>query len=101
MLVVKVELHNSNTGKVSEIARSVIYNTGTGTNDLGDYEAFSINGEGAEALHTGMVLALMRLPFDDPSPSIDRTGEVTSYERKTRHVWDLVSLALQAMGYGK
>jgi hypothetical protein len=48
-----------------------------------------------------MVLALMRLPFDDPSPSIDRTGEVTSYERKARHVWDLVSLALQAMGYGK
>lgn len=37
MIVVKVELHSAITGKVSEIGRMEICNTGEGTSEVGEY----------------------------------------------------------------
>lgn len=37
MLVIKLELHDANTGKVSELGRLEIVNDGTGTREVGNY----------------------------------------------------------------
>lgn len=93
MLVIKVELHSAITGRVSEIARSVIHNIG-GNRDYGDYGAFSCRGRDAEELQKSMlaILQLRQKPVHQ--------GKVKHHARLKLHVWTLVTKALIAMGYG-
>lgn len=82
MLLVKVELHSALTGRVSEIARMVLWNTGSGTALRGNYKGHTLRklkgGFGAVKL---------------------KGGEVEDYPRKSKHVWHLVSRMLRSMGY--
>lgn len=86
MLIVKVELHNANTGEISEIARAVIYNDGTGTGDKGNYVARTWRG---------------RTKDDLDKRKVQRVGAVHAYPRLKLHVWNLVTEALASMGYGR
>lgn len=82
MIVVRVELHSAITGKVTELARMAISNLGTQVDPkLGDY--------------VGNVLR--RPAFK----SMARTAHLQNYRRLGRPVWDLVTLMLKDMGYGK
>lgn len=86
MLIVKVELHNANTGEISEIARAVIYNDGTGTSEKGNYGARTWRGRTQEDLD---------------KRKVQRVGAVHGYPRLKLHVWNLVTEALGSMGYGR
>ena len=91
MLVVKVELHSAITGRVSEIARMVIANTGTSEDPKrGDYTCYTLRGRNAEALNKAMV---------EGSPPV-RSALVLNYPRLAVHVWNLVAAALSNMNYG-
>lgn len=92
MLVVRVELHNSNTGSSTEIARALIYNSG-GTDERGDYQAFVFRAhckrrwsrkDFAKALKDGRSM---------------RKARVTGYPRRSLHVWHLIARSLIALGY--
>lgn len=87
MLVIKVELHSAITKRVTEIARIDIANMGTSLGSIPhtvkercDYRA--------------------RLWLEGGS-EIDQEVMVKGYERNMRPVWDLVTKALQALGFGK
>jgi hypothetical protein len=85
MLVVKVELHNANTGKVSEISRVVIYNDETGTAQMGNYR-----------------VCLARVAETDNRRVIaDPTvlGRVERHPRQVQHVLCLVRKAIAALGF--
>lgn len=103
MLVVKVELHSAVTGEITEIARSVIYNTGEGTVTRGDYKTFSLRGrdEPVSPLPdpNAFDYAMLRVIREKAESPIQNKGEVKNYPRKDLHVWNLVSRALTAMGY--
>lgn len=88
MLVVRVELHSAITGKVTEIARMLIWNRGNrrGGNELGDYVCCTYIGRDREALDRRKV---------------NREGEVNDHPRLREHVWHLVAKALVNMKYGK
>lgn len=85
MLVVKVELHNANTGEVSEIGRVVIANDDTGTLRTGNYDVKQRDGEPNNA-------AIWTQP--------DREGRVEGHSRLTEPVWSLVAKALKSVGFG-
>lgn len=80
MLVIKIELHSANTGKVTEIGRANIINNGTGTSKRGNYD-----------------VEIMRRGTTD---KVQRRGSVTDYPRLSYTVWELVRRALVA-GLGK
>ena len=84
MLVVRVELHSAITGRVSEIARMNIANTGGGTGKNGDYRCETLRGRDKAVLDRRQV---------------QREGKVLNYPRVSIHVWHLVARALVAMGY--
>lgn len=84
MLVVKVELHNANTGEVSEIGRAVIANDDTGTSRAGNYDVKQRDGEPSNA-------AIWTQP--------DREGRVEGHPR-AEPVWSLVAKALKSVGFG-
>lgn len=84
MIVIRVELWSAVTGKVSEIARMHICNTG-GTVERGDYVAETFKGRSATALSRRLV---------------QRCGNVRDHPRLKQHVWNLVAKALKSMGYG-
>lgn len=86
MLIVRVELHSAITGEVTEIARTIISNNGTGTRTYGNYYACSYKGRDKEALNRHVV---------------DRAGFVYGHAREQEHVLSLACKALKAMGYGK
>jgi len=97
MIVIKIELHSAITRKVTEIGRMVIFNDGMGTRTKGDYEANVIRKPTAKGLD-----------WDDQMhdtlrnrAQATRTSRVENYSRLSRPVWDLVTLALKNMGYGK
>lgn len=94
MIVVKVELHSAITGRVSEIARAVIHNTG-GNREYGDYGAFTARGRDGDALKKSMLSIL-----NGQSKPVHQ-GEVKHHARLKEHVWNLVAKSLKAMGYGK
>lgn len=85
MIIVRVELHSAITGKVTELARAHICNTG-GTETAGDYDVRTLTGRSASALDQGLV---------------NRKGKVFGHARLKLHVWHLVAKALAAMGYGR
>lgn len=86
MIIVRVELHSAVTGQVTEIARAVIINDGTGTAAIGDYQVCTLRGRDREALDRHKV---------------QRAGRVLAYPRQALHVWNLVIEALAVMGYGR
>lgn len=95
MIVVKIELHSAITRQMTEIARAVIYNDGTGTDNRGNYGAFSCRGRSKEALHNHMSNVLGQ------EATGVHEGQVKNHDRNGLHVLHLVAKALTAMGYGK
>lgn len=85
MIVVCVLLQSAITGKVTEIARMHVSNTGEGTCRASDYDVTTLRG---------------RKTSDFEKPIATRTGKVVGHRRLDLHVWHLVSKALQAVGYG-
>jgi hypothetical protein len=89
MLVIRVELHSAITGKVTEIARMLMWNDGTGTPASGNYEATVAGGD---------VVGHMR-PIDIRYPAILLCkGKISGYPRKLP-VWNLVARMLAAMEF--
>jgi hypothetical protein len=87
VIVIKVELHSAVTGKMTELARMLISNTGDNPNPRwGDYIAQVIRGRSKEQLDKGTVLKQVTI-FNHP--------------RQQLHVWNLVAKALSTMGYGR
>ncbi len=74
MIVVKVELHSANTGKVTEIGRMNISNDGTGSRTRGHYD-----------------VVMMRRKTTN---TVQRRGRVQDYPRLSYTVWELVKRAL-------
>lgn len=81
-----MELHSAITGHVTEIARMIIANRGTGTPTLGHYDAMTLRGRS-------------RAVLDAIVPQ--RRGRVDDWPRERLHVWNLVHEALRRMGYGR
>jgi hypothetical protein len=86
MIVVRVELHSAVTGEVTELARAIISNDGTGTQQRAHYKATTLHGRSREQL-------------DRLTPQ--RTTTLRDWPRKTLHVWCLISEALIRMGYSR
>lgn len=89
MLVIRVELHSAVTGKVTEIARMLMHNDGTGTPNRGNYKAKTVKGKIADNMPA--------MEIRDSVPL--REGEVKDYPRLGLHVWHLVCRMLKSMDY--
>jgi hypothetical protein len=85
MIVVRVELHSAITGKVTELARMIVCNIGTGSRNSGDYEVEILRGRSAKDLDKRIA---------------QRKARVLGHPRLSQHVWHLVEKALKAAGYG-
>lgn len=88
MLVVKIELHSANTGKITEIGRMWIANRG-GTYTRGNYWAKTLRGRN-------------KIAFDKHKLSnhkANRMGYVSNYPRTRLHIWNLVARCLNTMEY--
>lgn len=86
MLIVKVELHSAITGDVTEIARMMICNDGTGSGKYGNYIGTVYRGRSKEH-------------FD--KKTVMRVKNIFNWPRLDFHVWNLVSKMLNEMGYTK
>ena len=78
MIVIKVELHNAQTGEVTDIGRMHIWNKGDGTLEVGNYEGTT---------------------FRKGSVHVSRRGGVLGYPRRRLNIWHLLSRMLTNMGY--
>lgn len=78
MIVVKIELHNANTGEVSEIGRMNVCNIG-GSHRLGSYSV---------EVERDTFFGAPRL-----------TSKFGDYPRLAKPVWSLVAHALAAVGF--
>lgn len=86
MIVVRVELWSAITGRVTEIARMEICNSGTSDSPKrGDYAVRTLRGRSAAQFSKSVV---------------NRAGRVMNHARLSLHVWHLVAKALTAMKYG-
>lgn len=91
MLTVRVELTSAITGEVSEIARMIIANDGSGTPQRGSYW-----GQAAK----GVIKGDRMIPYAIVHESrLLREGEVKNYPRRSKHVWHLVARMLKSMRY--
>lgn len=90
MIVVRVELHSAITGKVTELARATLCNTGEGSHTVGHYAVATLRGRDRAALDAAQV-----------ADRATRRGEVRDWPRLRLHVWNLVAEALRDMGYGR
>ena len=86
MIVVRVELHSAVTGQVQELARAIIGNDGTGTQEIGHYVATTLRGRSREQL-------------DQHKPQ--RSTQIRDWPKQRLHVWNLVAEALTRMGYSR
>jgi hypothetical protein len=82
MLIVRIELHSSRTGKSTEIGRMAITNDGTASDGSGD------------APRGNYVVELMRR--GRPS-TVQRRARVEDFPRRSASVWALVRRALNAV----
>lgn len=94
MLVVKVELHphgDSTPENVTELARMIIANDGTGTPKLGNYWGRAAKGtiKGDHMIAPAIMHESRKL----------RDGTVRDYPRQSKHVWNLVARMLKSMGF--
>lgn len=90
MLIAKVELHSAITGQVTEIARMIIANDGTGTGKTGNYWGRAAKGRTSEPMIPAAIVRESRKL---------RHAEVKGYPRTRLHVWNLVARMLSAMRY--
>lgn len=90
MIVIRVELHSAITGKVQELARATLCNTGEGSHTVGHYVAATLRGRDRA-----------RLDVAQARDQATRRGEVRDWPRLRLHVWNLVAEALSSMGYGR
>lgn len=84
MIVIRVELHSAITKQVTEIARMYIINRGDGTNSSRNYDVEALRGRSTEAFN---------------KRKVQRKCEITGWNAPKLHVWNLVRLALDRMGY--
>lgn len=92
MIVVRVELWSAITGKVTELARMCIANSGDTANpNFGDYHCMTLKGRSKDQLDKAM----------RSGSSPQRAVEVKHHARLREHVWNLVAKALTGMEYGK
>lgn len=89
MLVIRVELHSAITGKITEIARMILYNDGTGSAERGSYKGKAVKGNTDGPMAPAVIHQRKAL----------REGVVLDYARQRLHVWHLVSRMLASMGY--
>lgn len=61
MIIVKVELHSALDGSIKELARMKICNTGTGTEEYGNYSVELLKRGTGEAYRKGFVTDHKRL----------------------------------------
>lgn len=93
MLVARLELHNANTGKVTELGRVIIANDETATAPgMGNYDVRGGVSPAAPLDDTQGNQRVWKYPR--------RIGRVENHPR-VREPWDLVAKALLALGYGK
>jgi len=94
VLVVRVELHphgDSTPENVTELARMIVANDGTGTPKRGNYWGRTARGRvKGDRMSTPAIM--------HPSRAF-RYGEVRNYPRNNKHVWNLVTRMLKTMGY--
>lgn len=83
MLVLKLELHNANNGRVHEIGRVVIANDDSGTDLIGNYDVKQRDGEPNNA-------AIWSKPH--------REGRVDGYPR-SNNAWSLAARAIAVLGF--
>lgn len=84
MIVVRVELHSAITGRVTELARLLICNDGSGSGSIGNYIATALRGRSKEQLDRRVA---------------QRSCGISGYPRNALHIWNLVARALGRMGY--
>lgn len=89
MLIIRVELHSAITGKVTEIARMLLWNDGTGDVKKGSYMGKVVKGT--------TDIGMSARDIYDKRPF--RSGSVKDYPRTRLHVWNLVARMLGSMGY--
>jgi hypothetical protein len=89
MLVIRVELHSAVTGKITEIARMLLYNDGTGSSEVGSYKGKTVKGSTQEPMAPAVIYERKAM----------REGTVGNYRRLNLHVWHLVARMLASMGY--
>jgi hypothetical protein len=75
VIVVKVELHSAITGKATPLGTMVIANLGTGTKDVGNYEAGLITKDGRKG----------------------RRAQVHGHRRLALSIWVLVAKCIRAL----
>ncbi len=85
MLVITVALHSAIDGRITEIAKMKLWNTGEGDLNTGNYKGETYRGRDEAAFW---------------AEKVQRTGAVDNYPRLKKHVWNLVAKMLTAMGYG-
>jgi hypothetical protein len=86
MIVVRVELWSAITGAKTELARMEISNDGTSAGRLRNYNARTLRGRSTKQLDRRQA---------------QRSTRIEGHNAEGVHVWNLVSLTLVAMGYGK
>ena len=74
MIVVTVHLHSAQTGQITELARAIIANDGTGTPKRGNYWMD--------------LLGKNRVPMKD-------RARIRDWPRQSKHVWALIARLLQ------
>jgi hypothetical protein len=85
VIVVRVELHSAVTGKVTPLYTGIVANDGTGTAEVGNYDA-AFGRKGQTDLRR--VWASAR-----------RRSCVKGHRRRSSHVLNLVAQALNRMGF--
>jgi hypothetical protein len=84
VIVVRLELHSAITGDVTELARMLICNDGSGDAATGNYVATVLRGRTKAQLDRRI---------------LQRSCGIAGYPRQALHVWNLVARALGKMGY--
>lgn len=91
MLIVRVEHHDANTGKLSELGRVIIVNDGSGTGELGNYD-----------VRAGSADHRAREPNSQAWTYPKRIARVEGHARtRVTGAWNLIAKSLLALGYGK
>jgi hypothetical protein len=86
MIVITVELHSAITGKVTQLGKAILANTG-GSHELGDYR-LAVGRKGHAELRS-----LWARPH--------REAFVDRFPRLQKNVWYLLARSLAAAGYLK
>jgi len=90
MILVRIELHSTNTGKVTEIGVMRIGNVGNNPDpSVGDYEV-------RVQRRNERPLPDVKADFEGWEKPTTRKGEVKNYPRLSYNVWRLVARALKS-----